>query len=769
MEIYKNPSEDIDKRIDNLLSLMTLKEKVGQLNQTMFGFKTYNRINGDTYELSEYFFEHVKKFDSVGFIYGIFRADPWSKITFKNGISGRHSAKVYNMAQKYVIENTRLGIPFISAEESPHGHQALDSVLFPTNTAIAATFNPELYAGAAALMAKAVRARGAHCVLVSCLDMLCEPRWGRSEECFSEDPYLAAQMTVAMLKGYQGINWSQLAGNEKTVVILKHFCAQGACRGGHNGGQAIIGERELREIHLPGMRAAVKAGALSCMAAYNEIDGIPCHGSRKLLTDILRGEWGFEGVVMADAGAADRLAMQTGSYTKAAAMALNAGVDVGLWDKSYTLLEQAVEENLADTAQIDQAVRRLLKIKFILGLFENPYADEDEEKIQYAIGSRALCDFSLDIARESIVLLKNKDNILPLKIPGKIAVIGPNADNIYNQMGDYTPPQKRENVITALDGLRNEYGQAVVYEKGCNITGIDESGFEKAVSAAKNADAAVLVMGGSSTREFIIEFDDSNGAALIDSAVISEMECGEGVDKASLSLGGVQEKLIKTVAKTGTPVILVLIEGRPYSLGEIEPYCAAIMTAWYPGPYGGRAIAEIISGKINPSGKLPVSVARSTEQIPVNYNCKIIDAGMSYVDISQFPLYPFGYGLSYSEFEYSSLKAAPQISVQALKSGASLKASVEVKNTGSTAGMETVQLYVRDIESSVTRRIRELKGFKKVCLEPGEIKTVNFELFYDDLAVWDCDMRFTAEPGNIKIFAGSNSAASLEVDSQIIP
>ena len=766
MDKYKDKNQDIDVRVDDLLSKMTLREKVGQLNQKMYGWKAYRRV-GDRIELTDEFKKAVEFGDGMGALYGLFRADPWSGVTFDNGISVEKSAQVANMIQRYVIENTRLGIPVLISEECPHGHQALDGTMLPTNLGVGSSWNPDLYKEAMSQVAAEIRARGGNLALISLLDILRDPRWGRSEECFGEDPYHAAQMTTAAVKGLQGESWEELKNNNKVIAIMKHFCAQGAALGGHNAAPASIGERELREIFLPGAKAGIEAGALGCMAAYNEIDGIPCHANKKLLTDILREEWGFDGIVMADGTAVDRLVMLTGDHESAAALALTAGVDLSLWDDAFTTLEEAVKSGKVSEEYIDRAVRRVLKVKFMLGLFDNPFTDENLAS-QVVYSPRAKRN-NLQLARESIVLLKNQDNILPIdKNIKKIAVIGPNADNLYNQLGDYTAPQRKNTGYTVLQGVKALVSSEteVIYAKGCGIRDMSKDGFEEAIEAAKRADIAVVALGGSSARDFSTVFD-INGAAIVGGDP-SEMDCGEGVDVADLELGGVQVELLNEIKKTGTPVVVVLIQGRPHAIPWIAENCEAILCAWYPGKEGGKAIAEVLFGAYNPSGKLPVSIPRSSAQLPVYYNHKDLGHKYSYLDMDAEPLYHFGHGLSYTRFEYSGLEVLDKhLSAKEIQEGKRVRIKVTVQNTGDVAGQEVVQLYIKDIEASVTRRAKELKGFKKIFLNPGESKDLVFTLGKEELGIWNRDMVFCVEHGNVKIFVGGSSLTHLETTLRI--
>ncbi|QHT62441.1 beta-glucosidase [Paenibacillus lycopersici] len=764
---YWNKALTVEERVEDLLGRMTLKEKVGQVNQHMYGWNAYKRT-ADGIELTEAFKSEVAFGDGMGALYGLFRADPWSAVTYENGITAANSAKAANAVQRYVRENTRLGIPVLLSEECPHGHQALDGTLIPTNIGIGSTWNTELMERVYGHVAAEIRARGAHVGLISTLDVLREPRWGRSEECYGEDPYLAARMTTSAVRGLQGSTPEELRQPDRIAALLKHFVAQGAALGGRNSGPAGIGERELREIHLPGMQAGVRAGAQGCMAAYNEIDGIPCHANKQLLTGILREEWGFEGIVMADGVAIDRLLSMTGDYESAAALALSAGVDLSLWDTSFTTLEAAVEAGKADPALLDRAVRRVLKLKFELGLFDNPFTDENiaSEKV----GSEAFRLDNLQAARESIVLLKNEGALLPLgKQYRRIAVIGPNADNIYNQLGDYTSTQPPGKGATVLEGIRRiaPAGTEIVYAPGSGIRSGTPEQLREALDVAAGADVVVLAIGGSSTRNFDIRFD-TNGAAITTSGAPSEMDCGEGVDVADLRLGEPQRELARRIAELGKPVVGVVVQGRPHALTDIDPLCGALLCAWYPGQEGGQAVGEILFGHVNPSGKLAVSLPRSSGQLPVYYNYKDGGSRPGYFDLTGNPLYTFGHGLSYTSFACEGLVLQPAaISAEELEQGERVSVKVTVRNTGGTAGQEVVQLYVKDLEASVTRPVTELKGFSKVMLQPGESREVVLELGLEELAIWTADMAFKAEPGNVRITVGGSQAGDCTANLKI--
>ncbi|MFD1173432.1 glycoside hydrolase family 3 N-terminal domain-containing protein [Oceanobacillus picturae] len=768
MAIYQSPNYSIEARVDDLISKMTLTEKVGQLNQKLYGWEAYEKKGRDI-TLTKTFTDEVHRWDGIGVLYGLFRADPWSARTYKNGITAAESPKLANQIQRYILENTRLGIPALLSEECPHGHQALDGTMISTNIGVGSTWNPQLMKDMYQHIANEIRRRGAHLGLISTLDIMRDPRWGRSEECFGEDPFLAASFTRAVVDGLQGGPFEKLASSNRIGAILKHFSAQGAGEGGINAAPAVIGERELRDIHLPAMKAGAEAGAAGCMAAYNEIDGVPCHANKGLLTGILRDEWDFKGIVMADGVAIDRLEMQTGSYVKAAATALDAGVDVSLWDESFTNLEEAVKTGLVTEEDIDRSVRRVLTLKFSLGLFENPYVEE--ETATTTAGAETVRQANIQVARESVVLLKNEGNQLPLQSKHKrIAVIGPNADSIYNQLGDYTSTQKEGKGTTVLEGIKKiaPNGTEIVYAKGCGIREGSPEEIREATEKAKDADVIVLAVGGSSSRDFDIRFD-TNGAAFPGEQP-ADMDCGEGMDLADLNLGGMQESLIEELGKLGKPMVGIVIQGRPHAIGSLVESSQSVLCAWYPGQEGGTAIAEILFGHVNPSGKLPVSIPRSSGQLPVYYNHKDMGRLLPYRNMEATPLFSFGYGLSYTTFNMSACQLSrDSISLNELNEGATVTLEVTIENTGAVDGAEVVQLYRYDAEASVTSRIRELKGFKKLFLQSKEKQTISFSIGKDELSIWNNKMEYCAEPGLIQWYVGGNSKATIKADLQVTP
>ncbi|MDF2484770.1 MAG: beta-glucosidase, partial [Herbinix sp.] len=641
--VYEDPKLSPAERARDLLTHMTLEEKIGQLNQRLYGFAIYERKEEEII-LTEEFKEEVKKYSGLGTLYGLYRADPWAGKDFNNGLYGALSVQAYNQVQKYVLTHSRLKIPMLLSSECPHGHQALDGYLLPVNLCSGASFHPSLLKEAYEVCGEQLKELGVDLALVSTLDILRDPRWGRSEECYSEDPYLASEFARAAVEGLQ---------SRGVGAVAKHFCAQGEGTGGINASAARIGERELREIHFPAMEACAKAGVKGVMAAYNEIDGVFCHANSWLLTKVLREEMGFDGVVMADGVAIDQLDVMTNDRIVSGALALQSGVDIGLWDEAFSLLGEAYEKGFVKLEDIDRAVQRVLTLKFERGLFEQPYLPEHQESKCY---SEKEYPQSYQLALESAVLLKNEHKILPVDISKvkSIAVIGPNADEIYHQLGDYTPPIRAEEGITVLRGIKDyirDSGQPieVKFSKGCGLLEGSEAERLSAVALAKECDLVIAVLGGSSSRFGDVTFD-SNGAAIVGKKV--SMDCGEGVDSATLSLPETQLELIMSLAGTGCNLITVVLQGRPYVLTQVEECSKGLLCSFYNGPWGGRAIAELLFGKYSPSGRLPVSLPRHVGQLPVYYNYRSSYAAMNYYDIAKSPLHPFGSGLCYTTFAY---------------------------------------------------------------------------------------------------------------------
>jgi Beta-glucosidase-related glycosidases len=743
---YKNPKLSAQERTWDLIGQMTLEEKVGQMLCPL-GWEMYDKKDNKTVTHSPKFEQFVKE-RQIGMLWATYRADPWTQKTLENGLNPALAAEAGNALQKYIIENTRLGIPIFLAEECPHGHMAIGTTVFPTAIGQAATWNPALITEMSSIIGKEARMQGAHIGYGPVLDLAREPRWSRTEEAYGEDPVLIARMGEAYVKGMGSGDLSQAYS---MISTLKHFVAYGVPEGGHNGNPNSVGMRDLNENYLPPFGAAVKAGALSVMTAYNSIDGVPCTSSEYLLKDVLHKEWGFKGFTVSDLGSIEGL---KGSHSvaetmqDAAVLAANAGLDVDLGGNAFLNLINAVKENKIDESVIDTAVYHVLKLKFEMGLFENPYVDTKS----VAKNVRTLEHIALarKVAQQVIVLLKNEDNILPLnKSIKKVAVIGPNADNIYNQLGDYTAPQERSNVKTVLDGITAKLGESKVqYVKGCAIRDMDNTNIDEAVAAARNSDVAIVVVGGSSARDFKTEYIET-GAAIVSKESVSDMESGEGYDRSTLDLLGKQMDLLKAVKATGKPVVVVYIQGRPLNMNWAKENADALLTAWYPGQEGGNAIADVIFGDYNPAGRLPISIPRSIGQIPVYYNKKN-PLGHDYVEESKDPLYSFGYGLSYTKFDYSGLNITK-------KSSNNYEVSVSVKNTGNYDGEEVIQLYIRDEVASTVRPVKQLRHFDRILLKKGESKTVTFQLTEDDFSIIDLKMNKIVEPGKFTIMVGASS------------
>ncbi len=742
---YKDASLPTAERVNDLLSHMTLREKVGQLNQRLYGFRAYER-KGDEITLTKETIEEAKYFGGLGVVYGLYRADPWSAKTEENGLSKEYAIKGYNLLQRCCLEHSRLGIPLLLSSECPHGHQALDGYLLPVNLAAGATFDPKLYKEAVSVCAHQLKQMGVNLSLVSALDVARDPRWGRTEECFGEDPYLCSCFAKAAVEGTQ---------SEGVAMVAKHFCAQGETTGGVNASAARIGERELREIHLPAAKACCEAGVKGVMAAYNEIDGVYCHMNRHLLTEILRDEFGFDGIVMADGVALDRLQEAVGDEPHAAALALFAGVDVSLWDNVFPYLEDAVKDGLLDESLLDEAVKRVLTLKFEQGLFEHPYLPEDSKEESYTMEKYPQ---SLQLARESVVLLKNQD-VLPLKTSDqKILVLGPSADDIYRMLGDYTPPVSDENSFTLLKGLEYLAGERII--KTCSYTALTEEKKKEVQELIDWADVVILAIGGSSSR-FGGALFDNNGAAVVqgtqknskDSDLVRKnkeawaMDCGEGMDSSTLSLPGDQLDWFLFVRESNKPLISIVVAGRSYAISEIASKTDALLYSFYPGPYGGLALAQLLYGQESPSGRLPVSIPAHVGQLPVYYNPKRSYEAMKYWDEEDHALYEFGEGFGYGQLSYENMTLQKETDHDSF----TYKVTFSVSNKSDADDFAVPQLYVRDIAASTVRRVRELKGFTKTSLKAGQTKQISIVLDKAAFTIWNLNMKQVVEPGEFEI------------------
>ena len=748
--LYKQANAPIEERIKDLMERMTVEEKVGQLCCPM-GWEMYTKT-GNKVEASELYKKQMGNGMPIGSYWAVLRADPWTQKTLENGLNPELAAEALNKLQKFAVEETRLGIPVLFAEETPHGHMAIGTTVFPTGLSMASTWNPELLRRAGEVVALEARLQGANVGYGPVLDISREPRWSRMEESFGEDPMLAGILGVAYMKGMQG----DVQNDGKHLYsTVKHFAAYGSPEGGHNGDRAMVGMNQLFSDFLFPMKMAVENGLATIMTSYNAIDGIPCTSNKFLLTDILRGKWGFNGFIYSDLFSIDGIAGThhvAADVKEAGKLSLEAGVDMDLGANAYgkrTL--ELLNEGRLEMKYVDQAVANILRLKFKMGLFENPYVSPKDAK-KY-VRSEAHRQVAREVAREGIVLLKN-DGILPLSKEVKsIAVIGPNADTQYNQLGDYTAPQDDKFITTPLEGIQAAVSKKteVKYVKGCAIRDVTMSDIPAAVKAAKESDVVVLVVGGSSARDFRVKYEATAAAIANDEEgqILLDMDCGEGYDRSTLDLLGDQEKLMQALMETGKPLVVVYIQGRTLKMNLAAEKANALLTAWYPGGEGGHAIADVLFGDYNPAGRLPVSVARNEGQLPIYYSK---GKQRAYMDGEANALYAFGYGLSYTKFEYSDLQIKPGNGKDVLQT-----VTCTVKNTGDRDGQEIVQLYIRDMVASIAQAPILLKAFERVELKKGESKTITFNLGKRELSMYNAQLEEVVEPGDFKVMIGAAS------------
>ena len=720
--------------VESLLSQMTLEEKCGQLTCPI-GFNFYGK-DGDSLWLADDFLGMMDTLP-LGSCWAVLRADPWSRKTVETGLHPRESARLLNMMQRHAVENTRLGIPLLFCEETPHGHMAVGTTVFPTGIGQASTWDCALLEQMGEAMGCEVRLQGAQVGYGPVLDIARDPRWSRVEETMGEDSYLSGTLGAAVVKGMQ----------KNVCATLKHLAAYGIPQGGHNAATAEVGPNRLMTDYLPSFEKAIcEGGAKSVMTSYNTIDGVPCSANEWLLQEVLRNSWDFKGVVFSDLNAVNAIyATQhvAADPAEAAAMALKAGVDIDLGGYNYGgYLKEALQRGLVTEADIDRAVRHVLQLKYDLGLFDNPYVDEALAETE--VGTKEKAQLAKQVALESVVLLKN-DGVLPFgEQVKKVAVIGPNADNMYNQLGDYTAPQDPDRIVTMLEGIRDKGRAEVTYAKGCAVRDENDADINEAVRIAKTADVVVLVVGGSSARDFKTSYEET-GAAIVNES-ISDMDCGEGYDRSTLALLGKQEELMQRIYATGKPVVTVYIQGRPLDMNLANEKSNALLTLWYPGMEGGSALADILWGDYNPAGRLPISIPRSVGQIPVYYSQP--QTG-DYVEESAKPLFPFGYGLSYTQFEYSDLRVD-----ELTERPGCFAVLCSVKNVGTCDGDEVVQLYVRDEVASVAPASKLLKGFQRVHINKGETAEVSFYLLPRDLSVYSKEKGWHVEAGEFTVMVG---------------
>ena len=750
MDAYRDPSQPVSLRVGNLLSRMTLEEKLAEIT-AVWAFELL-----DDGKFSPEKAESLLK-NGIGQI---------SRAAAGTALPPRELARFANDLQRFLKERTRLGIPAILHEECLNGFMSKDATVFPQMIGLASTWEPELVSRIAAVIREQMVSVGVRQGLSPVLDVVRDPRWGRVEETFGEDPFLVASMGMEYVKGLQGPDLQ-----EGVAATIKHFAGHGKPEAGLNWAPADIPPRMLREIYLyPFLKAVKESAACSVMNAYHEIDGIPCAASTELLTDILRREWDFKGTVVSDYFSIEMLQVYhhiAPDKPEAARLALTAGIDLELPRSNFygEPLRAMVEKGSVPIECVDRAVERSLRLKFLLGLFENPFVEVRDFSRIFDIPSHR--QLALEAARKSIVLLKNQGEILPLSSKIKtLAVIGPNADSRRNLFGDYTypahihlmamsaaalgitlpaedfsPDQMPIRVVSVLEGVQAKAhrGMKVLYAQGCDVSSHSREGFAEAVRIAREADAVLLVVGGRS-------------------GVTVDNTCGEMRDSAQLALPGIQEELVKTILQVGKPVVLVLVDGRPLALGWIAREIPSIVEAWLPGEEGGNAVADVLFGHHNPGGRLPISFPETAGQIPVYYGRKP-SGGRSqfwgdYVDCSVKPLYPFGHGLSFTTFQLRDLQIQPQ----RIGPDEEVTVTCEVENQGYRAGEEVVQIYVCDLVGSVTRPVMALKGFQRVLLQPGERKQVAFRIRASDLAFYDSEMRLTVEPGMFSVMVGRSAA-----------
>ena len=735
---YRDANLAVDQRIDILISQMTLEEKVGQLRQCNLSAEIQEA------DFKQGAFQRIFGDRGAGTLE--------SPFIYTNDI-----ARLYNQAQRYLVEETRLGIPGLLIAECLHGHLAVGSTIFPQAIGLGSTWNPSLVEQMSSAIALEASSVGVKQALAPVLDLAKDQRFGRVEESYGEDPFLVSKMGVAYIKGMQSGNPRK---EDRVACMAKHFAAYPVPTGGINLGPSLIGERELRTNHLPPFKAAVEEARVSAiMPSYNELDGIPAHINTFLLMDVLREEWGFEGFVFSDyegISMLDYFQKVASSRKDAALQSFLSGVDLEApSDDCYQHLSTLVLEGKLDEALINRSVRRILRSKFELGLFDNPYVDE--KRVASVINKKEHIDLAQEIAEESIVLLKNKEHILPLDETKelKLAIIGPNADRV--QFGDYSYSKRKEDGVTVLEGISKLIKKdKLAYAEGCDLTSLDKSGFPEAVKLVENSDIALVVVGGTSA--ILSGIGWGGGTSEVNT-------CGEGFDRASLGLPGVQLDLIKELKTTGKPIVVVMLNGRGYSIPWLKEHVDGIIEAWYPGEKGGDAIANILFGRINPSGKLTVSFPGSAGHSPSNYNRKPSGHGFyhkpgskekpgrDYVFSSPGALFPFGFGMSYTEFTFSNLKLCNK----EFSSTDTLRIEVDVENIGAVKGKEVIQVYFNDLISSVTTPVKELKGFRKIALDSGEKKTVAIEIPVKTLSLINADMQELVESGEFELMVGNSS------------
>lgn len=712
--------DSMDTKIDSLISLMTIEEKVGQL--TLY---TSDMDQTGAFIRKEY--ENDIKQGKAGAIFNAYGAD-----------YTRH-------LQEMAVNNTRLRIPLIFGYDVIHGHRTI----FPVPLAEAASWNIPAIQNAARVAAVEATAEGLHWTFAPMCDIARDPRWGRIVEGAGEDPFLASLIAEARVKGFQG---DDLAANNTLAACVKHLAAYGASQAGRDYHAVDMSENMLREVYLPPYKAAIDAGAVTVMTAFNDLNGVPATANKFLLTDLLRDEWGFEGFVVTDYTSIMELLHHgvAADTAEAAAISLKAGVDMDMQSGFFQkTLPKLVENKRINEAMIDEAVRRILKVKYQLGLFDDPYRYISKEREENDIMNADQLEAARDMAKRSVVLLRNEAQTLPISSKVKnIAVIGPMGDNKRDMIGSWSAAGDWAKSVSLLEGLQARYPNASIqFAKGCEINGDIKKGFREARQLAEKADFVILALGE------------------------TYWMSGEAASRSNIDLPGVQQELAELVIGTGKAVATIIFSGRPLTINWLAENSPALLQAWFLGTQSGHALADVVSGDYNPSGKLPVTFPRNVGQIPIYYSMKStgrpFDANnkytSKYLDVPNEPLYAFGYGLSYTEFTYSKL----QMDKSSFALNDSIRFSLDVQNTGKLAGEEVVQIYVHDQVATITRPVRELKAFKNVFLEPGETQKISFSLPTEALAFYKADLSFGTEPGRFTIFAGGSSNAGLSAEFEL--
>jgi beta-glucosidase len=728
--------------VNSLMGKMTLEEKIGQLNLLTPGWGV---PTGSV--VSKGVEDKIRK----GQVGGLF------------GVTGPDKVR---QAQDLAMKESRLKIPLLFGLDVIHGHRTI----FPIPLALSCSWDTALVERSARIAATEATADGLCWVFSPMVDIARDPRWGRIAEGAGEDPYLGSKMARAMVKGYQG---NDLGKDNTVMACVKHFALYGAAEAGRDYNTTDISRIKMYNEYLPPYKAAIDAGAGSVMSSFNEIDGIPATANRWLLTDLLRRQWGFKGFVVSDYTAVNEMiAHGMGDLQTCSGLALKAGLDMDMVGEGFlTTLTKSLKEGKVTQKQIDDACRRILEAKYKLGLFQDPYRYVSEQRFAKEILTNETRSAAREIAARSMVLLKNAGQVLPLKKSGTIALVGPLANNQSEMLGTWAVSGDKTKSVTIQQGIQNVAGNEVkiLYAKGANIT--NDTAFAKRISPF----GPPTEIDPRSSDSLIREAVDAAGKVDVVVAVVGEAAemSGESASRTNLDIPGDQQKLIDALVTTGKPLVVVLLNGRPLTISRIQERAPAVLEAWFAGTEAGNAIADVLFGNYNPSGKLTTSFPRNVGQIPIYYNHKNTgrpyESGdpkfkSNYLDVGNDPLYPFGYGLSYTTFIYSNIK----LNRTALKTGDVLTASVTIANQGKYDGEETVQLYIRDMVGSVTRPVKELKGFQKVFLKAGESKTIHFKITENDLKFYNSDLKFVAEPGDFKLFIGTNSRDVKEADFKLV-